>query len=109
MQGLVDTCLCRTPVVHTNCHQFTSIQSLFALCSSKREPLGKGYVRGHQIPNGLGNATPFGVAIHAKVGPVQAPKKGAASSCSVVVQQANHFTFSAKLQKRTPISATPNK
>ncbi|KAA6430086.1 MAG: flagella associated [Trebouxia sp. A1-2] len=34
--------------------------------SSKREPLGKGYVRGHQIPNGLGIATPFGVAIHAK-------------------------------------------
>ena len=46
------------------------------VCSSKREPLGKGYVRGHQIPDGLGDATPFGVAIHAQVGPVQAPNKG---------------------------------
>ena len=36
-------------------------------CSSKREPLGKGYVRGHQIPEGLGAAVPFGVAVHAKV------------------------------------------
>lgn len=36
-------------------------------CSSKREPLGKGYVRGHQIPEGLGAADPFGVAVHAKV------------------------------------------
>ena len=36
-------------------------------CSSKREPLGKGYVRGHHIPEGLGAAVPFGVAVHAKV------------------------------------------
>ena len=36
-------------------------------CSSKREPLGKGYVRGHKIPDGLGTQTPFGAAIHAKV------------------------------------------
>lgn len=38
-----------------------------ACCSSKREPLGKGYVRGHHIPEGLGDAVPFGVAVHAKV------------------------------------------
>jgi hypothetical protein len=74
------------------------------VCSSKREPLGKGYVRGHQIPNGLGNATPFGVAIHAKVGPVQAPERSAASACSAVVQQANLFKFTAQL----PLTATPN-
>ncbi|KAL3146785.1 hypothetical protein ABBQ38_014767 [Trebouxia sp. C0009 RCD-2024] len=34
--------------------------------SSKREPLGRGYVRGHHIPAGLGAAVPFGVAVHAK-------------------------------------------
>ena len=37
------------------------------ICSSKREPLGKGYVRGHKIPTGLGTQTPFGAAVHAKV------------------------------------------
>lgn len=78
------------------------------VCSSKREPLGKGYVRGHQIPNGLGDATPFGVAIHAKVGPVQAQNRHSASACCLAVQQASHFRFTAKLQKRSPISATSN-
>ena len=104
MQGLVATCLCRTPIALRSPVRRACLHA----CSSKREPLGKGYVRGHQIPKGLGDATPFGVAIHAKVGPVQAPTRGAASSCSVVLQQANRFGFSAKLQKRTAITATPN-
>lgn len=42
-------------------------QTAHACCSSKREPLGRGYVRGHHIPAGLGAAVPFGVAVHAKV------------------------------------------
>ena len=35
--------------------------------SSKLEPLGKGYVRGHKIPEGLGTQLPFGTAVNAKV------------------------------------------
>ncbi|KAK9804914.1 hypothetical protein WJX72_011725 [[Myrmecia] bisecta] len=34
--------------------------------SSKREPLGKGYVRGHRIPEGLGSHVPFGKPVHAR-------------------------------------------
>ena len=54
------------------------MQSLFDTsfcgCSSKREPLGKGYVRGHKIPDGLGTQTPFGAAIHAKVSCIPSAK-----------------------------------
>lgn len=73
------------------------------VCSSKREPLGKGYVRGHQIPNGLGSATPFGVAIHAKVGPVQAQSKGRCISMQHGCAASKSLQFTAKLQKRTPL------
>ncbi|PNH00518.1 hypothetical protein TSOC_013655 [Tetrabaena socialis] len=34
--------------------------------SSKREPLGGSYIRGHQIPGGLGTERPFGVAYDAR-------------------------------------------
>uniref|UniRef100_A0A7S2VV15 EFHB C-terminal EF-hand domain-containing protein n=1 Tax=Chlamydomonas chlamydogama TaxID=225041 RepID=A0A7S2VV15_9CHLO len=34
--------------------------------SSKKEPLGKGFVRGYKIPDGLGTERPFGVVIDAK-------------------------------------------
>lgn len=70
------------------------------VCSSKREPLGKGYVRGHQIPNGLGNATPFGVAIHAKVGLVQAQSRHCASACCVAVQQPYLIKFTAAKEEK---------
>ena len=43
------------------------MQASLPNCSSKREPLGKGYVRGHKIPDGLGAVTPFGAPVHAKV------------------------------------------
>ena len=43
-------------------------EALPLLCSTKREPLGHGYVRGHVIPDGLGTQVAFGMAIHAKVG-----------------------------------------
>lgn len=47
--------------------QLQIAHSSVACCSSKREPLGKGYKRGHKVPDGLGTKKPFGVAIHAKV------------------------------------------
>ena len=37
------------------------------VCSNKREPLGKGYVRGHQFPGGLGTERPFGCVYDAIV------------------------------------------
>ena len=43
------------------------MSALDALRSSKLEPLGKGFVRGHKIPDGLGTQLPFGTAVHAKV------------------------------------------
>ena len=49
-----------------NCHK--PCLALPLLCSTKREPLGHGYVRGHVIPDGLGTTLAFGRAIHAKVG-----------------------------------------
>lgn len=38
-----------------------------ALHSSKREPLGTGYQRGHIIPQGMGSAKPFGMIYDALV------------------------------------------
>ncbi len=35
--------------------------------SAQREPLGRGYVRGHKIPDGLGTQRPFGVTYDAMV------------------------------------------
>ena len=35
--------------------------------SSTREPLGKSYIRGHKIPDGLGVKRPFGIVNGAKV------------------------------------------
>ena len=58
-------------------------QSAIACCSSKREPLGKGYVRGHKIPHGLGTEKPFGVAIHAKVSFLQGAPSPSQSQCTI--------------------------
>lgn len=38
-------------------------------CSSKTEPLGRAYQRGHKIPEHMGKERPFGVIVGAKVRP----------------------------------------
>lgn len=45
--------------------QLEQLEDIYA--SSKREPLGQGYVRGHKIPDGLGTERPFGMAIDAQL------------------------------------------
>ncbi len=36
-------------------------------CSTQREPLGQGYVRGHHMPEGMGTDTAFGMKVDVKV------------------------------------------
>jgi len=48
-------------------HSTSAMLIRLPCCSSKREPLGQSYLRGHQLPQGMGVDRPFGMTIDAKV------------------------------------------
>lgn len=81
MPGKYITCLlccyvARLPACRLGCWllfaQYLNLSLIAICCSSKTEPLGRAFQRGHKIPEHMGTERPFGIIVGAKVRPSNA-------------------------------------
>lgn len=71
--------------------------------SNYREPLGKGWVRGHSIPQHLGTEVPFGQVVNAKENNAFSLARQAIAPVDIEPEVSLLLPWCTRIEPRTPV------